>query len=573
MAIFTFEWCRTEGCTVSNLRKEYGTFTQLPANTKIFYGTPEIQINNPTSIVNGTVYKIVLASEFGYDTILDVDDNYNNLLQKIKDYDKTIDVTEGTNSAQYYHEPFVVAETSIIFHADSTKTKFDHYAIIYVDKYATPEIITVVGEYKGPAIPTGEQFDLDDIELFAVYADGNQVQIKQGYTVEPEDRIITQLNSNVIKITYESPTGTSFATSLVIQGVKKLQGIQVMYDGPTVAYGQEALKRYFIVVAQYSDGSTAVVSDFTFPSGNVVSDKNGGVITIFYKGFYQTVIVDTYDVSSSRLIAYYNGPNVEVGNNFNTSYCNIKIYYKSDDGINTYYEDLDHTLCTFSQQTIEHEGVNHIKVQYLGKCGYVSTTLVVIGIKPEVTVNFIEAEYTGKPITVGKAFSIERVICKAHYSDGSIVQVRNFSINSNIIQYVGLNEFTATYKEKETIVKTVFSVTGLEKDDTTETGYNPIYLQNNYPEATRMNNRYRGPAEGYKNDSIQTMLVENIRTLYKLYASIEQSFNKLVETVNGNNCVKCQTLNTVTQLETNTKTWINDERFVTGTYRKEEEHE
>lgn len=575
MAVFTFEWCRVEGSPIPDLQKEYGTFTQLPSNTKIFYGTPEIQINNPTSIVNGVVYKVVPVSEFGYDTILDIDDEYDKLLSAISSYDKTVDISDATNSAQYYYEPFVVEETSVIFHADSTKKSFDHYAIVYVDKYATPEIITVVGNYKGPAIPVGETFNLDDIELFAVYADGNQAQIKQGYTVEPEDRIITQLKSNVIKITYTSPTGTTFVSSLVIQGIKNLQGIEAMYDGPSVGYGNEAAKKYFVVVAQYSDGSSAVVTDFTFPSGNIVSENNGGVITIYYKGFYTTVIVPTFDVSSSRLIAYYNGPNVEVGHNFDTKYCNIKIYYRSDDEINTYYEDIDPELCTFSTTTVDHEGVNHVTVQYTGKCGPVSTTLIVIGITPEVTLNFIEAEYTGSPIVVGKAFSIERVICKAHYSNGSIVQVRNFAINSNIVQFVGLNEYTATYKEKDITVTTVFSVTGLEKDDTTTTGYSPIYLENRYPEATRMNHRYRGPAEAYKNDSVHQMLVENIRTLYEFYASIEQTFNKLVETVEGNNCIKVRTLNTVSQLEAETASWLTDKRFTTGKYQveKEESHE
>ena len=573
MAVFMLDWCKVEGCIIPDLKKEYGTFTHLPSTVKIFYNTPEIQLSNPTSIVNGCVYKVVPVSEFGYDTIAKIDSNYNKLISDISSYDKTIDISDAINSAQYYYEPFVVDKTSVIFYADSTKKTFDHYTIIYVDEYATPEIITVTGKYKGAPVPVGDAFSLDDIELYAIYADGNQVLIKQGYVVEPEDRIITELNSNIIKITYVSPTGTTFISSIVIQGIKNLVGIEGMYDGPSVSYGQEAKKKYFIVVAKYSDDSTAVVNDFSFPSGNIVGEGNSGVITIFYKGFYATVVVPTYEVSSSRLIAYYNGPNVEVGHDFNPEYCSIKVYYKSDDEINTYYEDINIESCKFSHVTIEHEGVNHITIQYESKCGLISTTLIVVGIKPEITLNFIEAHYTGPSIEIGKAFSIERVICKAHYSNGSVVQIRNFAINSNIIQYVGLNEYVATYKEKDTEVTTVFSVTGLDKDSTTKTGYNPINLPNNYPEATRMNHRYRGPAEGHKHNDIQQMLSENIASLYSLYSNIEQNFNKLIETTNGNNCIKHRTLNTITQLEENTTSWVNDKRFITGTYRKEETHE
>ena len=573
MAVFTFGWCRVEGNAIPDLQGQYGAFTHLPSNTKIFYGAPEIQINNPTSIVNGSVYKVVPISQLGYTSISQVDSSYNNLLNAINNYDKTIDTTDSTSSAIYYYEPFTVEESSIIFYADSTRRMFDHYAIIYIDQYATPDITTVVAAYRGSAVPVGERFSLTDIELFAVYADGNKSLIVQGYTVDPADRIITKLKSNVIKITYVSPNGVTFVTSVIIEGVKNLQGISIIYDGPSVAFGNEALRKYFIVVAQYSDGSSATVSDFVFPDGNIVSESNSGVITIYYKGFYATVAVPTYDVSSSRLIAYYNGPNVEVGHNFDIKYCNIKIYYRSNDDINTYYEDISAELCTFSTRTIDHEGVNHITIQYVGKLGPVSTTMIVIGIKPEVTLNFIEAEYTGPNIPQGSAFSIERVICKAHYSNGSVVIVKNFAINSNIIQYIGLNEYVVTYKEKDTVVTTSFGVIGIEKEDTTESGYNAFYMQNNYPEATRLNNRYRGPAESYKHHNVNAMIHENIKTLYTLFASIERSFYATVERINGDSCIKYKTLNTVYQIEDGITSWITDKRFTSGAYREEETHE
>ncbi len=576
MAVFRYEWCRVEGNPVPDLGKEYGTFTQLPSTTKVFYGTPEIQIDNPTSIINGCVYKVVPISELGYSTILDIDDNYDTLLSQISSYDKTIDVADDvTNSAQYYYEPFVLTESSVIFHADSTKKTFDHYAIVYVDQFATPEIITVAANYQGTAIPVGETFSLEDIEVFAVYSDGNRVQIKEGYSVEPADRIITQLQSNTVKITYTSSTDTTFITSIIIEGTKSLQGIEAFYDGPSVAFDNEALRKYFIVVAKYSDESSSTVTDFSFPDGNVVSAINSGVITIYYKGFYTTVVVPTYEVSSSRLIAYYNGPNVEVGNNFDTSYCNIKIYYQSSDDVNTYYEDIDPELCTFSINTIEHEGVNHVIVQYTGKTGVVSTTMIVIGINPESVLSFIEAEYTGPSMAQGKAFSIERVICKAHYTNGAVAVIKNFSINSNVIQHIGVNEYIVTYKENDVTVTTTFSVIGLENDSTTEDGYAPITLQNHYPEATKLNNRYRGPAEGYKHNSVHYMLLENIHTLYNLFASIEQDFNTLVESVHGSNNIKTKTLNTISQMENTATVWITDKRFTTGKYQleKEESHE
>lgn len=564
MAIFTFGWCRTEGTPIPDLQKEYGTFTNLPASTKVFYGTPEIQIYNPYSTVNGCVYKIVPLSTFGgYTTIQDIDANYNDILQGINNYDKTVDTEHGSI---YYYEPFVVEESCVIFHADSTRTTFDQKAIILIDQFATPEILTITAKYIGGPVPIGEKFDLDNMQIYAIYSDGNKALIKQGYTVEPEDQIITVLGSNVVKITYVTPTGNIYQASVIVEGIKNLVGIQAFYDGPAVSYGQEALKKYFVTVAQYSDGSSATVTEFSFPSGNVVSETNGGIITIFYKGFYTDVEVPTYEVSSSRLIAFYNGPNVEVGNPFDTKYAQIKIYYKSADEINSYYEDIDPDLCIFSTTMVDHEGVNQILVQYVGKAGPVSTYMIVIGIKPEVQLNFIEAEYTGPEIIQGKSYSIERVIVKAHYSNGDVVQVKNFSVNSNIVNFVGLNEYEVTYKEKDTTVTTTFGVIGIERDSTSDTNYTPISLQNHYPEATRVNHRYRGPAEGMKNDKVNMMIFENIAALYKVFRDIEIAFNELSDAVGNNNAIKYRTLNNIERLEDGVDKWLNDDRFTTGKY-------
>ena len=566
MAVFTIGWCRVEGMPIPDLEKEYGTFTNLPSGQKVFYGTPEIQINNPISIVNGCVYKIVPLTEFGYSTILEVDANFATLQNKIQTYDKTIDTDHGSI---YYWEPFTVNESCVIYHADSTKKTFDNAALILIDQHATPEIIAITGSYKGGGVPVGEAFDTKMLELYVIYADGNKARLLDNYTTDPADKIITVVGSNVVKINYTTPTGKALITTVIVEGIKNLQGITALYDGPHVGFGNEALRKYFIVVAQYSDGSSATVTDFSFPSGNIVSETNGGVLQIYYKGFYTDVVVPTYAVSTSRLMAYYNGPNVEVGHDFDIKYCKIKIYYASADGLHDRYEDIDPSLCTFSTTMVDHEGVNQITVQYVGQAGPINTVMVVIGIKPETVLTFIEAQYTGPEIVIGKSYSAERVICKAHYSNGSIVQIRNFSLNSNVVQYVGPNEYIVTYKEKDTTVTTTVTVMGLPKDSTTESGYSPVSLQNNYPEATRLNNRYRGPAEARKHDNVDNMIQENLLALYNIFANIEQNFNELVESVNGNNSIKVRTLNEVQHIEDTQYKWMHDERFAEGKYKQE----
>lgn len=574
MAVFNMGWCRIEGGVVPDPVKEYGSgpdgnkaFVNMPQNTQVFYGNPEVQIFNPNSVINGVVYKVVYLSEFGASSIHEIDANYASIINAIANYNRDVVISDAVNSANYYFEPFVLEESCVIFYADSMSLKFDHQLIVYVDEYATPNVVTVVGSYIGPPIPVGEAYNASDLDLYVIYSDGNKAMLRQGYTLDPADRIIHTVGSNVVKVTYISPTGTTFIASVIVPGIKNLTSITAVYDGPSVSYGQEAQRKYFVVIAHYSDGSSATITDFTFPSGTVVSETNAGVIPIYYKGCTTSATVPTYEVSSSRLMAYYNGPNVEVGDNIILSYCNIKIYYQSSDSYFSHYEAIPVSSCTLSTTTIDHEGINYITVQYVGKTGPVSTKMLVVGIKPEKILSHITAEYTGPEVVQGKTFSAERVVCKAYYSDGSVVVVRNFALATNVVSLVGPNEILVSFKDGDLTATATITVIGLEPDSTTESGYSPIYLQNNYPEATRLNNRYRGPAESYKHQSTNQALFENIIALYALYARIEKDFNGLIERMEGDSNVKTMTLNNANYINDTVQTWINDPRFTSGQYR------
>lgn len=571
-AIYSYGWCRVEGCKVPDLRKEYGGFVNLPATTKVFYGTPEIQIFNALNVNGGIVYKIVPIRELlGYESIQEIDANWFSILNHLNSdaCDKKIDISDAPNAANYYYEPFVINESCVIFYDDSDRATtevntFRHREIILVDEVATPEIIAIVGKYTGTPIPVEEKFAILDLDILVVYADGNEAMLRQVFTVDPEDRIIHNVGSNIVNVSYTTLQGKTFSVAVIITGIKNLVSIEAQYDGPNVGIGQEVLKKYIIVIAHYSDESSSTVTDYTFPSGNIVSENNAGVIPIYYNGFYTSLTIPTYEVTTSRLIAYYNGPAIEINNKFNPSYCVIKIYYQASTAMDSHYEDIPFDLCTFTPLMIDHEGINYIDVEYTGRLGPIKTKMIVIGIIPEAKLNFITAEYTGKDIIVGKTYSPERVICKAHYSDGSIVTVKNFSLNSNIVQFVGRNEFVATFRDKDEEKIAVFTIIGLEKDDTTESTYSPIYLQNHYPEATRLNNRYRGPAEAYKHDEVAEMTHENIIMLYRLFHDMEEEFNKAVNIIQGDNSIKAKTLNTIDQMNETVFNWLTDNRFSSG---------
>ena len=69
------------------------------------------------------------------------------------------------------------------------------------------------------------------------------------------------------------------------------------------------------------------------------------------------------------------------------------------------------------------------------------------------------------------------------------------------------------------------------------------------------------------------MMQENLLALYNIFANIEQNFNELVESVNGNNSIKVRTLNEVQHIEDTQYKWMHDERFAEGKYKQEVKNE
>ena len=121
--------------------------------------------------------------------------------------------------------------------------------------------------------------------------------------------------------------------------------------------------------------------------------------------------------------------------------------------------------------------------------------------------------------------------------------------------------------------ETYFSVIGIEKDSTTSTGYSPIFINNNYPEATRNNNRYRGPSEARKHDEMNMFIYKNIHKLYEIFTSIENDFNNHVDIISSKDSIKARTFDSIKHIEDISRSWINDSRFSSGAYILKEETE
>lgn len=524
------QWCRIEGNVIPDLDKEYGVGTLKNLDKqKIFYGTPEIEIHNPSSIINGCRYMAIPVSSYGWNNIKDIDANYDAVMTKIQQQDKS------ANLGVVYYKPFVVTESSIIFHNDSTKSNLDLIGFVWVDQYATPELKKINAYYDNKKnVKVGDEFDVDDLVVTAIYSDASTAKIESmGYKIYnskgEESKVVSAIGSNTFTIVYETG-GKTFTTSFIVPGIKKIIGLNGIYDGPAVGYGESVKKKYFVITILYSDGSSTGITDFTFPNGTIVTKENNGVINVFYQGFTAAVSVKTFEVASSFLLASYNGPNVEVGKEFLISHVAARIYYEASDSSNNYYEEIDAANCEIVPTRISNEGANYITISYTGKLGTISSQFTVMGIKPDVVLNYITASYTGPDVTVGGFFDVSKIICKGYYSNGSVVMIKGFSINSNVISNVGDNTFVIVFENKS--VKLV--INGLAKEDTTGTSFNEIKIDNQYPAGTMRNYRYRGPMESDKVNDLSVNMQENIQRLYSRFQKLEAKTNEIATGLSEN---------------------------------------
>lgn len=572
MALISSGWCRFEGAIVSDTKKAYGYSLVSPLQgEKIFYGKPAIQIYNRESTILGVAYKVVKIKDIsGYATVQQIDANYSSFMNAFTSLDRTINIGDNENAAQFYYKEFTIEESCIIFYDDSTAGKFRFHSFIFVDKDLAPPVISITAKYVGNPVPVDLPFNTDDLRVYAEYDDGNRDRIVSGYTITPSDRIIKQVGTNTFNIGFRNADGIELMPApIMIEGVKRLVGIHGTYDGPSIYKGQTVERRYLTVVADYSDGSSGTVNDYGFPDGNISDGSEW--ITVSYHGQRTKINVPNYTISSSRLSAFYTGPNIEVDpknpQEFDTTKTKIQIFYKSNDGKHKGWENVPSSKCTFTPTVIEHEGVNNIKVSYNGRGGIVTCNMMVIGIRPEVIMTNLTAEYTGSPVITGKAYSIERVIVKAYYSDKTVVQIKNgFILNKYIVLNEGINTFTCKYTDRpatgnDKTLETTFTVVGIKKDDTTENGITPVTLENKYPEAIITNNRYRGPAEAAKYDTFNRFVYENITELYKIFKNIEGNYNELSKEIDGANNKKMISLNKINHINDSVKDILKGKQY------------
>ena len=539
--IDTNNWYRLEGYIVPTTEYNYSTPITNLSGLDIWYTNVEVQLQNPSvsNFIHGVKYKTRRFSDFGFKTIEEINANFSATLNTM------LSEMKSSDDALVYSESFVITESTVICFDDAYNDTLSRYVVILKDDYLTANITAITAQYDGPAVAIDESFDYEYLTVTGHFDDGHTSKFMVGtYSVTRSDGVATnkinKVGSNVFTATVMYGENT-WTASFVVSGVKRLVGIKAEYDGPSVALNKKPKRKNIVVTAEYSDGSASTVTDWTYLNGDTITENNKGILTIYYQGFECTVEINHYDAYASQIKAFYNGPKVEVNQDFDLKYLTVKIYYQDATNTNSYWEVLDQDYYTVDTQTILYEKDNVITVSYTTNAGDVLTTNFIIeGILPDEEILYITAEYTGPPIVKGKSYNPEKVLCKAYWNNGNVSIIKDFTVTTTIVSEVGVNSITLNYKESSC----TFTVTGVDPESTTESGYSPTEVDLLYPEAKKLNHRRRGPMESEKFDTYNKFVYNNITNLFNIYNELEKQYKQMYSSISSLQNVGTNTLNT-----------------------------
>lgn len=268
-----------------------------------------------------------------------------------------------------------------------------------------PFITGITAEWSyGQVIYPDTALTSDMFTVKAAYSDESVVQVTE-FSFEPQ---VASTNPTEVTVTFEGKT----ATVSVPVGTVSLTGITAEYVGTgTIYVGDNLTKNMFKVTAKYNDGSSNVVSDYTFTPVTMV---NAGeqVVTFTYQGKETTATVTVVALSVTRIRASWIGGTIFKGTAFTKSMFTVTAEYNN--GTSKAVSDY-----TFTPATANSTPATLVTIEYEGK-----TTGLSVNVSDAIASNLVVNSYTlnsgvtriypgGKFLEKGK-FNVT-----VTYSDGS----------------------------------------------------------------------------------------------------------------------------------------------------------
>ena len=309
-------------------------------------------------------------------------------------------------------EYFATVLEHLVYDDESTGQTAATY-LLNILRGGAPFLTGITAEWSyGQVIYPDTTLTSDMFTVKASYSDGSVVPVTE-FSFSPQ---VASTNPTEVTITFEGKT----ATVSVPVGTVSLTGITAEYVGSgTIYVGDSLTKSMFKVTARYNDGSSNVVSDYTF-TPVIMVNAGEQIVTFTYQGKNDTVTVTVVALSVTRISGSWIGGQIFKGTAFTKSMFRVTATYNNG----TSKEVSDYT---FSPATAESTPTTLVTIEYQGK-----STGVSVSVSDATASNLVVNSYTLNS-GVTRIFPGDKFLEKGkfnvtvNYSDGSSVNITDNS--------------------------------------------------------------------------------------------------------------------------------------------------
>ena len=287
----------------------------------------------------------------------------NGKVAKVVSGNWAIGTVEGGGDSKWNDaavEYFATVLQHLVYDDESTGQTAATY-LLNILRGGAPFITGITAEWSyGQVIYPDTALTSDMFTVKASYSDGSVVPVTE-FSFSPQ---VASANPTEVTITYDGKT----AVVSVPVGTVNLTGITAEYVGTgTIYVGDNLTKNMFKVTAKYNDGSSNVISDYTFTP---VTMLNAGeqVITFTYQEKEATATVTVVALSVTRIRASWIGGTIFKGTAFTKSMFTVTAEYNNGTSKAVSYY-------TFTPATANSTPTTLVTIEYEGKSTGVSVNV------------------------------------------------------------------------------------------------------------------------------------------------------------------------------------------------------
>lgn len=309
-----------------------------------------------------------------------------------------------------------------------------------------PNIASIQAKYAGSPVEITDEFDIHNTSIVATMTDKSVQIIDVESCTLLSDLIIDTVGDNIKEFEYyDERQGITWNINITVPGVIKLLSITAQYIGAEKIEGDRVYPSEITVTLEYidTDGTkTRPLSEdeWYFNCIPIIMATNLGILYIRYETLDTYVDIPYEPNTSIYMDIWYEGPDVEVGQNFIMDNVVLMLRYPNREEVRLSSNDV-----TFSGTLVEKEGWNWYTITYRQDYIIYIKEFCVKGYIPQV---YPDMDFKVVYVDVGNNYQetdfTEKFQEKFSYDDDVfIISWKNFLVEVNELMLYGLYIMTA----------------------------------------------------------------------------------------------------------------------------------